>query len=192
MPSQVFGWELFAEAYGEIFSDGFESGDAGAWSHVVGEIRQFDSDSTDDLAMSFRIDGSNWNRRQHKVVTLLSGVSDRRVPTFKVEARRRGHLFEVRVRAVSEANVWVESPWRPIDDRYGSIKVEWRRSLEETEDGLLYLSVDDELLMWLVDLDNDHLPLRQVHLSCLGGDPLAATIEGSFHLPGTSEVETAE
>ena len=35
LPTQAFGWELFAEAYGEIFSDGFESGDTSAWSNAV-------------------------------------------------------------------------------------------------------------------------------------------------------------
>jgi len=180
LPAQAFGWELFAEAYGEIFSDNFETGDSSRWDTVVGEIQNFQADDASEFEMALRIDGSNWNSKQKKPMTIATGVSDKRVPAFKLEARRRGPLFELRARAVSEPNVWAESRWRVVDEDYGSIHVEWRRALEETEDGLLYVSVDDDLLIWLVDLDNSSLPLRQIQLAYLGSEPVVQTLSGTL------------
>lgn len=180
LPAEAFGWEMWAEAYGEIFNDGFESGNMSRWSRVVGGVQNLPVESPDDFRMSFRIDGSNWEAKDMEIVTLTSGLTDRDVPNFTLEARRRGRHFDVRVRAVREANVWAESPWRTVEARYEALELEWRRAFDGTEDGLFYLSVDDELLLWLVDLDNSHLPLRQLQLNLMGHAPLAAVIEGTF------------
>lgn len=180
LPAEAFGWEMWAEAYGEIFSDDFETGDLSRWTRVVGGIQNVPVASADDFSMSFRIDGSNWEAKDMEIVALTSGLTDRDVPNFTLEARRRGRHFDVRARAVREANVWAESPWRTIPPRYAALELEWRRAFDGTEDGLLYLSVDDELLLWLVDLDNTHLPLRQLQLNLMGHGRLAAIIEGTF------------
>ena len=180
LPAQAFSWELFAEAYGEIFSDGFESGDTTSWSNVVGEVVNFQADDSSDFEMAFRIDGSNWNGKRGESVTLVTGTSDKKVPVFKIEARRNGHAFEIRARAVSEPNVWAESPWREVDEFYGAIEIEWRRALDRTEDGLLYVSIDDDLTLWLVDLDNSSLPLRQLQMTYLDSRPVAPALSGTF------------
>jgi hypothetical protein len=179
LPTQAFGWELFAEAYGEIFSDGFETGDTSRWSQVVGEVFAFEAKSEDELEMTLRIDDANWKGGE-AAVNLVTGVSDKGIPTFELEGRRRGGLFELRARSTSEPNVWVESPWREIADGYESIQIEWQRALEKTEDGLVYVSIDDEMLLWLVDLDNSYLPLREIHMTYLGGHPVATTLSGTF------------
>lgn len=180
LPTQAFGWELFAEAYGEIFSDGFDVGGTSNWDRVVGEVGTLQPESTDDLVMTLRIDGANWDSKDSGVVALVTGVSDKGIPTFKIEARRLGRQFEVRARATSEPNVWAESQWRLVDERYGLLEIEWRRAMEETEDGFLYVSVDGDLLLWLVDLDNAYLPLREIQRTYLGGKPVASTLSGSY------------
>jgi hypothetical protein len=185
LPAEAFGWEMWAEAYGEIFSDGFETGDMSRWTRVIGGIQNVPVQSPDDFRMSFRIDGSNWEAKDREIVTLTSGLTDRDIPSFTLEARRRGRHFDVRARAVREANVWAESPWRTIRTRYQALELEWRRAFDGSEDGLLYLSVDDDLLLWLVDLDNAHLPLRQLQLNLMGHGPLAAVIEGTFAPSGS-------
>ena len=181
LPTQAFGWELFAEAYGEIFSEGFETGDTTRWDTVVGEIQFFAADDASEFEMAMHIDSSNWNPKNEKILTLVTGVSDKKVPVFELEARRRFGHFELRARAVSEPNVWAESPWRPLDEGYESIEIEWRRALEKTEDGLLYVSIDGDLTLWLVDLDNSSLPLRELSMTYLGSHPVAPAFSGTFH-----------
>lgn len=180
LPAQSFSWELFADAYGEIFSDGFESGETDSWSNVVGQIQSWDADSSEDLLLSFLINDASWPTRSEEPIVLASGVSDRGAPTFILEGRRMGGQFGVRGRAVSQPNVWVESPWRELDQSDGMIELEWRRAHEQVEDGLLYLSVGGHLLLWLVDLDNRHLPLRQIHQRVYGGEPAIAVTSGNI------------
>ncbi|MDH3403735.1 MAG: hypothetical protein OES32_05800 [Acidobacteriota bacterium] len=180
LPTQAFGWEMWAEAYGEIFSDGFETGDTSRWSHVVGGFQDFAVASSDEFLMSFRLDGSNWAAKDGEPVPVASGLTDRDIPSFTLEARRRGSTFDVRARAVSEANVWAESPWRSVGSRYGALELEWRRAYEDAADGLLYLSVDGDLLLWLVDLDNAHLPMRNLRIHTVDRTLLAAVSEGTF------------
>ena len=180
LPTQAFGWELFAGAYGEIFSDDLETGDTSRWSRAQGELESYDALDADEFQMTFRIDDSTWHRDGRNIVTMATGLSDKGVPTFKVEARRMGYAIQVRARAVSEPNVWAESPWREIEQPYESIEIVWRRALPVTEDGLLYLSVDDDLLLWLVDLDNSVMPLRKIEIAVVGSRPLAAGIQGTL------------
>lgn len=168
LPSQVFGWELFAEAYGEIFSDGFESGDTSAWSNVVGELELFDVDSPDELTATFRLDARLWKLGGDEVVPLMAGTSVEQLPVFRLEARTHRGALQLRVRAFNETVIWSESPWRTVSRRYEVVALEWRRAYPGLEDGLVYLSVDDDLLLWLVDLDNELLPLRTVEVAHLG------------------------
>ncbi len=168
LPSQAFGWEIFAEAYGEIFSDGFETGDTSRWSNVVGGVELFDVESADELAATFRLAPKIWDIPKDRVATLFNGQSAQRLPTFKVEARRHNGYLQLRLRAFNETVVWNESRWRNLDRRYEKLTLEWQRSHPETADGLLYLSVDDNLLLWLVDLDNALIPLEQVEIAQLG------------------------
>ena len=178
LPAQSFSWELFADAYGEIFSDGFESGNTDNWSNVVGQIQPLNADSSEDLLLSFRLNDQSWPVGSRETVILAAGVSDRGAPTFILEGRRIGSQFAIRGRAVSQPNVWVESPWRELD--HETIELEWRRAHEQVEDGLLYLSVGGDLLLWLVDLDNRHLPLRQIHLRVYDGTPAIIASAGTY------------
>lgn len=189
MPTQAFGWELFAGAYGEIFGDGFETGDTSRWTRAVRELDFFAATDVDDFAMTFRIDDTKWGSDGRHIVTLATAVSEKGVPVFKIEARRHGFTMQLRGRAASEPNVWAESPWRSVDEPYESIEILWRRALPVTEDGLLYISVDDDLLLWLVDLDNSALPLREIHMEVLGGRPLAQGISGTLRPIDASEVK---
>ena len=180
LPLQAFGWENFAGAYAPVFGDGFETGDTSRWSLVVGGIVVYEVSDPDEFSMSFRIGSARAGLRENQIMRLASGLSERRVPTFVLEARRHDARLEVRARAMSASNVWVESPWRAVDADNSKLTVEWRRSLEQTEDGLLYVSVDDDLRIWLVDLDNWLLPLRTLEVPQFDRTPAIYGIAGTL------------
>lgn len=163
--SEEFGWEQFAEAYGEIFSDTFETGDVSRWDRTIpaeGGFDVFPAGFEHSYELAFQLDRELLRERKGGAVPVLAGLARGAEPIFLLEARLRGKGIELRGAARRDDGTWADTPWRRIGETYGALQLEWRRAYEGADDGLLYLSVDDRLLIWLVDLDNDEAALHEV------------------------------
>lgn len=169
--SEEFGWEQFAEAYGDIFLDDFETGDVSRWDRTIpgqGEYEAFNAAWEHAYVLDFRIDPELTRERKGGALPVLAGLARGAEPVFLVEARMRGRGLELKGAMRRDDGSWVETPWRRVGNDYGALQVEWRRAYEGADDGLLYLSVDGRLLAWLVDVDNDGASLSQVGVYAAG------------------------
>lgn len=161
VPKGVFGWELFAGVYSEIFADGFESGDTSQWSQTVplDELQRVPATRADSARLSATIRPAGLRETP---AVMVAGISSRQKIVFAVEARRRPDGVDLRARAMRDDGTWARTPWRALEDSERNLEVEWRRALPGAEDGLLYVSVEGRLALWLVDLDNARKPLVEL------------------------------
>ncbi len=181
LPSKVFGWEEYAGAYSLIFEDGFESGDLSQWTRIIPAppfLRFHDVEDGGFYQTGLRLDREALRPLKSRPAEVLVGHSRHDVPLFVVEAADRSDGLRVRARARRDNGSWVESPWRRVRSDYRALELEWRKALEETEDGALFLAVDGRLLLWLVDLDNDREELGAIGLAEIEGQPLVRRADG--------------
>lgn len=158
LPNLAIGWERFAEAYGEIFLDGLETGDTSMWSRTVplfGKMVFSKADSDEYYQAWFRGDRAILDADPGSTHEILAGWSGTGVPIFGVDARLLDGAVSLRSRVQLDDNSWVTSQWRKVPQPTGLIEIEWRQGREATQDGALFVAVDDRLLLWQVDLDND-------------------------------------
>ncbi len=193
LPTEVFGWELYADAYGDIFDDDFESGDLSAWSRVQGAIELVSIHQSGSFDATFRLHDGLWQDKEDSVRSLLVGRSVERLPVFNLETRRHDGHLQLRIRAFNEQVISSETPWRNVSRRYDTVRIEWQRSHPEATDGLLYLSIDGDLFLWLVDLDNSLLPLEYAELALLENTARSLEFSGGsldYHIRGAKDEAT--
>ncbi len=175
LPNQAIGWELFADAYSEVFQDGFESGDTTWWSQTVPPASKMvflDSNSDDSFRAWLLGDRSILTQNPNTPVTVLVGVSSEGSALFSVDARLSDGLVYLRVRARADGGAETETPWRAISETSGFIEVEWRRAHGSNRDGELVVAVNDHLMLWLVDLNNPNEDLETIGFLHFQGEPV--------------------
>ena len=175
LPNQTIGWELFADAYSEVFLDGFESGDMSWWSRTVptGSKMVFvDSNSDDSFRAWLLGDRRILTQNPETPVTVLVGMSNDGNALFSVDARLSDDLVYLRVRARADDGSETETPWRAISETSGFIEVEWRRAQRGSRDGELIVAVNDHLMLWLVDLNNHSKDLGSIGFLHFSGEPV--------------------
>lgn len=175
LPNLAIGWERFADAYGEIFLDSFESGDTSAWSFTMPpmvEMVFIATDNADDYRAWFRGDAGLLEDDPGYAYEMLSGWSANGVRIFGLEARLVDGTVSLRSRVRRDDGTWAESRWAEIREQGGFVEVEWRRAREATNDGVLYVAVNDRLLLWHADLDNDLEALEHIGILQYQGVPV--------------------
>jgi len=175
LPNQAIGWELFADAYSEIFSDDFESGNTVAWSRTVpsdSKMVFFDSTSNDSFRAWLLGDRSILTKNPDTPVTVLVGMSRYSIVLFSVEARLSDGVVLLRGRARRDDGTETVTPWREIYETSGFIEVEWRRAQRANWDGELIVAVNDHLMLWLVDLNNHTEDLESIGFLYFEGEPV--------------------
>lgn len=175
LPNQAIGWELFANAYSEVFLDGFESGDTSWWSQTVPPASKMvflDSNSGDSFRAWLLGDRSILTQNPNTPVTLLVGMSSDGNALFGVDARLSDDLVYLRLRARADDGSETETPWRAISETSGFIEVEWRRAHGSNRDGELVVAVNDRLMLWLVDLNNHSEDLGSIGFLHFRGKPV--------------------
>lgn len=183
LPQQAFGWELYAGAYKLIFADDLESGTTSNWDQVVGEVIIHGLGETDSYDLLFQIDPTFWRDRKPAEMVVLDGLSTAETMLFSMALRPAPGGFDVRLTAARDGSK-VRTPWRRVPADVGSLRLEWRRAFAGGDDGYLYLSVDDRLRAWLVDLGNSKLALSSVAVHQLNGrSPLVDLTGGRWGAP---------
>ena len=171
-----FNWQAFADVY-NVFANSFDSeGPVGElpWSSVYPPERmQFNSTSDpDQVNSSYQIDQTVAQALTEEPTDILIGVNPSRDIVFALEARQIADQYQIRIRAIEDNGAWTNSEWHPLADLATPFQVDWIRALQSTRDGSLYLSQHDELLAWVVDLDNDQAVAVEIGIREFSGQPI--------------------
>lgn len=178
-PRQAFGWELYAGAYTLIFQDGFESGSTANWDRVVGEVLQLPTTETDSYDFFFRLDAQFWRGRKAGEMVVLEGLTTEGGVAFSLAVRPAPGGVDARLTASRDGSK-VKSAWRRVPADATSLRLEWRRAFPGGDDGYLYLSVEDRLRAWLVDLENSGTSIGSIAIHSVDGSTPLVDLTGLY------------
>lgn len=163
---ELFDWEHVSGVY-KIFGDGVETGDTSAWSQTIPTppLRIPVPKTEEQLVRRYLVDFQLLRQMTtDNALEILAALSHDGQDVFALEARFESPTWTLRARARRNDGSWSLTDWREVDSSSARLELDWRRALENTRDGHLYVSLDDDLILWLVDLDNHRIRVEELSL----------------------------
>lgn len=148
-----------------LFTDGFESGDLGAWSSITPQaLLMADAETPDRYLERLSMIPALLRQisRNEEGEEILAGLDPDGRRVFSVRLRRRDGSLELGVGVRAAEEPLADLGWRPIHRHPRELEVEWRRSLPGLDDGLFLLSIDGDLVHWSADLSNHRQRLDRI------------------------------